>query len=114
MTAEFHRAAALEQLKREKLPRPVAWTLHPADMTWFFAEGKHCQARRPRTCRRAITVVTWRWWRSAAAGRVLVTEHFVCTGHGQEFARRHGIKIEPPPDVPSRRPGSRDDEGGAR
>jgi hypothetical protein len=92
--------------------RPQAWRIHPDDMARFFAEGKHCDARRPGTCRRAITVVTWRWWRSAAAGRVLVTEHFVCTEHGQEFARRHRIEIDPPPDAPSLRPGPRTSAGG--
>jgi hypothetical protein len=95
------------------LRRPVAWQIHPADMARFFAEGKHCETRKPRTCRRPVTVVTWRWWRSAAAGRVRVSEHFVCTEHGQEFARRHRIQVDPPPDMLSRRfpPGG---EGGPR
>jgi hypothetical protein len=94
--------------------RPQARQIHPDDMTRLYAEGKHCDARRPRTCRRAVTVITSRWWWSAAAGRVLVTEHFVCSEHGREFAGRHGIKIGPPPDEPSLRPGPRGGEGGPR
>ena len=76
---------------------PAARQIHPDDMARFYAEGKHCEIRRPRTCRRPVTVLTWRWWHSAAAGRVLVAEHFVCTEHGQEFARRYSITIEPAP-----------------
>jgi hypothetical protein len=41
--------------------------------------------------------VTWRYFWSAADGRVLVAEHFRCEEHGQEFARRHHIEIEPAP-----------------
>jgi hypothetical protein len=97
---------------REPVRRPIAWQLHPDDMAWFFAAGKHCEARRPRKCRRFVTVVTWRWWRSAVSGRVVLSEHVVCTEHGREFARRHGIKIDPPPDAPSWQP--RSGEGGPR
>jgi hypothetical protein len=98
MTARFHRDAEAAALKRQKLCRPIAWTLHPVDAAWFAARGQHCQTRR---CRELVAVVTWRWWRSAEAGRVLQAEHFVCTEHGQEFADRHGTEIEPPPDEPS-------------
>jgi hypothetical protein len=84
----------------EPVPRPVAWRAHVADLAWFAAEGKRCETRR---CRNPVAVVTWRWFRSAAAGRVLVVEHFACDDHGQGFADRHHIQIEPPPAVPSRR-----------
>jgi hypothetical protein len=45
----------------------VAWRVHPADAAQFAAEGQHCQVRR---CRNPVAVVSWRWWRSTAAGRV--------------------------------------------
>jgi hypothetical protein len=101
MTAEYHRHAALEQLKREKLPRPIAWTLHPADAAESAAKGEHCQARR---CRNPVGVVTWRWWRSTEVARILLTEHFVCAGHGQEFAGRHHIEVELPAAAPRANP----------
>jgi hypothetical protein len=80
--------------------RPIAWQIHPAAAAWFAAERKRCETRR---CRNPVSVVTWRYWRSAEAGRVLAAEHFVCDEHGQEFAARHHIQIEPPPAEPSRR-----------
>jgi hypothetical protein len=80
--------------------RPLAWRIHPGDAAGFAAQGKGCETRR---CRNPIAVVTWRWFRSAAAGRVLVAEHFVCDQHGQEFAARHHVEIEPSPPEPSRR-----------
>ena len=97
MTVRFDRdTEAL--LRCEQVRRPIAWRIHPADAEWFAAEGQHCQTGR---CREPITVVTWRWWRSTEAGRLLVTEHFRCTGHGAEFAARHRIEVEPPPERPS-------------
>jgi hypothetical protein len=98
MTVRFHRDAEAAALKRQKVPRPVAWRIHRDDVAQFTAEGKHCQARiGNRLCRDPIAIVTWRRWRSAAAGRVLLTERFVCVRHGREFAERHGIEIEPSP-----------------
>jgi hypothetical protein len=99
MTVRYHRDAEAALLKRENVRRPVAWAIHPADATRFAAGGQHCQTRQ---CREPIAIVTWRWWRSTEAGRVLVAEHFRCGQHGQEFATRHHITIEPPPDKPSR------------
>ncbi len=88
--------------------RPIAWRIHPDDAARFAAEGKHCGARRgTRRCQDPITVVTWRWFRSSAAGRALVVERFVCDEHGAEFAARHRIEIEPPPAEPSRGRGRR-------
>ena len=101
MTSQYGRAAALEQLKREKVPRPIAWTLHPADAAELAAKGEHCQARR---CRNPVAVVTWRRWRSTEVARVLLAEHFVCTEHGQQFAERHHIQVEPPAATPRANP----------
>jgi hypothetical protein len=97
MTAGYNRDAELALLKRQKVPPPIAWTLHPADAAEIAARGEHCQVRR---CRNAVSVVTWRWWRSAEVARILLAEHFVCTEHGQKFAGRHHIQIEPPSERP--------------
>ena len=104
MTVRYDRDTEIAALKREKAPRPVAWRIHPDDVAWFAAEGEHCETRR---CRNPVTVVTWRYYRSAEAGRVLIAERFVCEEHGQEFAARHRIEIGPAPAVPSRSRGER-------
>ena len=101
MTVRHHRDADVAALKREKLRRPIAWRLHADDVARSAAARKSCETRR---CRNPVSVVTWRWWRSAEAGRVLLTEHEVCDQHGREFASRHHIEMEPPPDDPSRGP----------
>jgi hypothetical protein len=93
------------------VPGPVAWRLHPDDAARAAAGGKHCEARR---CPNPTAVVTWRYWRSAAAGRVLVAEHEVCDEHGQEFAARHHIEIEPPPPEPSRHSSPAENAEGTR
>jgi len=91
--------------------RPIAWRIHPADAAELAAGGTHCGGRRgTRRCQDPVAVVTWRWWRSAAAARVLVTERFVCEEHGREFAARHRLEIEPRPARRStRRTGGGDD-----
>ncbi len=83
------------------MPRPVAWRIHPGDVAMFAEAGKHCEHRG---CHNPMTVNTWRYWRSTAAKRVLVAEHEVCDEHGQEFAARHHIEIEPAPAEPSLAP----------
>ena len=80
------------------LPRPVARLLHPDEVARCAAEGRHCEHRR---CRNPQTVNTWRFRRSTEAGRVLLTEHQVCDEHGQEFATRHHLEIEPTPAGPA-------------
>lgn len=82
------------------LRAPAAWKIHETDVVRFGEQGQHCD--HPR-CREAVTVVTWRRWQSAEAGRELLAEHFVCTEHGQDFARRHHLEVEAAPDRPSRR-----------
>jgi len=79
----------------DPLPRPMARRLSADEIARFIANGSHCETRK---CREPVAVVTWRWFRSAAAGRVLVAEHFVCTGHGEAFASRHHVEIEPAPE----------------
>lgn len=91
MTVRFPR----EDLKREPVPWPRAWRIYPGDVAAFAAEGKHCETRR---CREPVAIVTWRYWRSSAAQRVLLAEHLACVGHGRAFAERHGIEIEAAPD----------------
>ena len=84
----------IEAAPMEPVPWPVCWRIHPDDAAREAARGKHCETRR---CREPIAMVTWRYWRSAAAGRVLVAEHEVCVQHGREFAERHGIDVEAAP-----------------
>jgi hypothetical protein len=91
------------------LPRPVVWRLHPDDAAEFAAKGKHCEHRG---CRDPQAVNTWRYWRSTEVGRVLLAEHQVCDQHGQEFATRHHIEIQPPPDEPEPEPGIRSRHAG--
>jgi hypothetical protein len=103
MTVRFHHDAEAAALKRAVVPRPVAWRMRAADVARFAAQGQHCQARR---CRSVVVVCTWRWWRSSEVGKVLLAEHFTCDQHGQEFAGRHHIEIEPePPPAVSAAPG---------
>lgn len=103
MSVRFRRDEDAARFKREKFRRPVAWRPHPEDAAEMAAQGKHCERRRgTRRCQDPIAVVTWRWYRSAEFGRVLVVERFTCDGHGQEFAGRHRIEIEPPPAEPER------------
>jgi hypothetical protein len=92
MTVRF---ADPERLKREPLPEPIAWYLHPADARQFAAAGKHCEIRR---CHRPQAVNVWRYWRSTEVGRILLSERQVCLEHGREFASRHGIPIDPIPE----------------
>jgi hypothetical protein len=95
MVVRYHREDEAGLLKREKVRGPLAWRIHDDDVVKFAAEGKHCEIRR---CHDRVVVVTWRFWRSAEVGRVLLAEHIVCEQHGQKFATRHHIEIGPPPD----------------
>jgi hypothetical protein len=97
MTVRYHLDAEAALLKQQKVPRPVAWALHPADAAEIAAKGGHCQVRR---CRKPVAIVTWRWWRSTEAARVLLAEHFTCRDHGQRFAERRHIEVAPPADKP--------------
>jgi len=74
--------------------RPVAWRIRPDEIARFTAEGHHCETR---SCREPVAIVTWRWFRSHWVGRVLIAEHFTCEEHGQAFAQRHHIAVEPAP-----------------
>jgi hypothetical protein len=100
MSVSFRRDTELALLKQAEVPRPIAWTLHPADAAEIAGKGEHCQVRR---CRNAVSVVTWRWWRSTEVARILLAEHFICTEHGQKFADRHYIQVEPPSEQPRAR-----------
>jgi hypothetical protein len=111
MSVRYHRDADAAALKRQKLRRPIAWTMHPADAAECAAKGEHCHTRK---CHDPAVIVTWRYWRSAEVGRVLVAEHVVCVDHGQEFADRHHIEVEPAPAEPSRGRSTPGAEGGPR
>ena len=45
---------------------------------------------------------------------IVAAEHFVCDQHGQEFAARHRIEIEPSPSEPSSSRGRPGAGGGSR
>jgi len=85
--------------------RPQAWRIRPSEAARLAADGKHCETRK---CREPVAIVTWRWWRSAAAGRFLVSEHVVCEAHGTEFAAQHHIGVDPAGEVEARRLGDAD------
>jgi hypothetical protein len=95
MTVRFPRDDDADRLKRETVPWPVCFRVSAADAARFVAPGHHCETRK---CREPIAMVTWRWWRSTEAGRVLLSERGMCVQHGRAFAERHGIEIEPAPD----------------
>jgi hypothetical protein len=80
--------------------RPQAWRIREAEAARFAAEGAHCETRR---CHEPVAIVTWRWWRSTTAGRVLVSEHQVCERHGTGFATRHHIGVDPAAEIEARR-----------
>jgi len=92
MTVSFHRDAEAARLRAAKVPRPQAWRIRPSEVPRLAADGKHCETRR---CREPGAIVTWRWWRAADVGRVLLAEHLVCERHGAEFAARHHIGGDP-------------------
>ena len=95
MVARFHRDDELAALKRAKVRRPLAWRIHPDDAGKIIGgRGQYCETRR---CHDQAVIVTWRWWKSTEAARVLLTEHIVCEKHGTRFAERHHITIRPAP-----------------
>jgi hypothetical protein len=81
----------------QKVRRPRAWRIHPVDVAEYTAKGEHCEARR---CRKPVAIITWRWWRSTERAQVVFVEHLTCLEHGQQFAERHHIEVEPPPTSP--------------
>jgi hypothetical protein len=74
----------------EPLPRPWARHLSPGWAASWTAHGYHCEAAK---CREPVVIVTWRRYRWH--GETRVSERFVCAGHGEGFARRYGIEIQP-------------------
>jgi hypothetical protein len=88
-------------LKRETVPRPRAWRIRQTEIARFAAAGKRCETRK---CREPVTIVTWRWWRSAAASCVLLSEREVCERHGTGFAAQHHIGVDPAGEIVARHP----------
>ena len=105
MITRFQRDTEAAALKRPAVARPQAWRIRQTEVARLAADGKHCETRK---CREPAAAVTWRWWRSAAAGRLLVSEHLVCERHGAEFAARHHIDVDPAAEVEARRLGDAD------
>ena len=70
-----------------------------AHIAQFAEYGWHCEARG---CREPAVIATHRYFWSKWANRVVVAEHFTCGTHGEAFARRHHIAVEPE-DAPAAR-----------
>jgi hypothetical protein len=86
------------------VPRPWARWLHADELAALKATIRHCETRK---CRNPVAIITWRWWRSSElGGKVLVTEHFVCSEHGTGFATRHHIPVDPAAEVEVRHLGA--------
>jgi hypothetical protein len=84
---------------------PFARHLHPAETAWFAEAGEHCD--HPR-CRQPVAVYSW-YYPNALGGQI-GSGRQLCAQHGEEFARRRGLVIEPAPeesDLPERRPAPR-------
>jgi hypothetical protein len=94
MSVRFPRDDDADRLKREPVPWPRCWRIHPDDAAQLAAEGKHCETRK---CHEPVAMTTWRWWRSTEVGKTLLSEHLVCVQHGRAFAERHQIDLEPAP-----------------
>ena len=73
---------------------PIAWRLPPERIAQFAEYGWPCETRR---CREPAVIATHRWYQSKSAGRVLLAEHFYCEAHGQAFAQRYHIVVQPAP-----------------
>lgn len=83
-----------------RLPEPFARNLHPAEIAELARDGQHCDVRR---CREPVTI--YGWYHRRTGGQVLGYERFLCNAHGEDFARRHHLTIEPAPaesDLPDR------------
>jgi hypothetical protein len=69
-------------MSADPAPRPWARWLHRDELAALEATVRHCEIRK---CGNPVAVITWRWWRSSElGGKVLVTEHFVCSEHGTD------------------------------
>lgn len=99
MTVRYDRGDEAAFLKCQGVRRPRAWWIRPAEVARLSAEESHCETRK---CRQAAVIVTWRWWRSTAARRVLVAEHVVCEAHGTGFVGRHRFEVDPAGEVEAR------------
>jgi hypothetical protein len=71
---------------------PSARHLHQLEAGKFARQGEHCDTRG---CREPIAIYAWYYRRTA--GQVLGYERFLCTAHGEAFATRHRLAIEPAP-----------------
>jgi hypothetical protein len=75
-----------------RLREPFARRTHPAETAEFTLDGWHCDVRR---CREPVSVYAWYYPRRG--GRPTGAERFLCTPHGEAFARRQHLEIEPAP-----------------
>lgn len=79
---------------------PFARRLHPLEAAKFARQGRHCAVRG---CREPVTVYGWYWRRERGLPRPIAYERELCTNHGEAFAARHHLVLEPAPrleDIP--------------
>lgn len=75
---------------------PGARRLSPAEAGW--AGGRCGWHSGPRRCVQPAAVVTYRYFAARGTGLLLLAERFVCTEHGEAFARRYGVEVETVPE----------------
>jgi hypothetical protein len=81
---------------------PFARRLHPDETASLVAAGQHCDVR---ACHAPPEVYAWCY--PNALGGDIGAERQLCTPHGEGFAHRQGLAIEPAPaasDLPARAP----------
>jgi hypothetical protein len=71
---------------------PFARHIHELEAEQFARAGEHCDTRG---CREPIAIFAW--YHRRTGGQVLGYERFLCTAHGEAFAARHHLTVEPAP-----------------
>jgi hypothetical protein len=79
---------------------PFARYLHPLEAAKFARQGRHCDVRR---CSEPVVIYGWYYHRDRDLHRLIGHGRELCTSHGEAFAGRHHLVLEPAPrleDVP--------------
>lgn len=78
------------------LTEAFARHLHPAEIADFARRGQHCDVRR---CREPVEAYGWYYRFDRHLGKKIGHERFLCPGHGEAFAARHRLVLEPAPSL---------------
>jgi len=70
--------------------------LHPAEISELAARGQHCDVRR---CREPIATYGWYYRFDRHLATKIGHERVLCLGHGEAFAARHRLVLEPAPSL---------------